>query len=121
MEPPVVLAALSGVAVCCASFPDYLVYKVVFPENLVEHYFDIVAGVPIAVVIETPSLFEDSRQFHALWAHELDIGLRGFVPVLECSLLFCLSPEHFVVTIRVERRVNVNKVYAGVRKFLELV
>ena len=79
------------------------------------------AGVPIAMVIEAARLFEHSCQFDAARAHELDIGLGGFMPVLEGAFLFRLAPEHFIVAVGVEWRIDVDQVHAGVRKFPELV
>jgi hypothetical protein len=38
-------------------------------KNLVEHGLDLVAGVPVAMVIETARLLEDTGKFNATWAH----------------------------------------------------
>lgn len=48
------------VVVRAGSFPNDLVLEVVLAENLVEHDFDVVAGVPVAVVIETASFFQNA-------------------------------------------------------------
>ena len=101
--------------------PYNFVLKEVFSKSLVEHDFDVVGGVPVAVVIEAPGFLENARHFHASWTHEFNIGLRGFVPILECPLLFCLAPEHFIVAVGIKGRVDVNQIHAGVRQFLQLV
>jgi len=38
------------------SLPNNFVLKIIFPENLVEHDLDVVAGVPVAVVIKAAGL-----------------------------------------------------------------
>src|SRR5712671_6099857 len=45
------------------SLPDDFTLEVVLPENPVEHDFDVVGGVPVAVIIKAAGLFEDARQF----------------------------------------------------------
>ena len=72
------------------AFPNYLIEKVILPENLIEHDLGVVGGVPVAVVVEAAGLLEDAGQFHAARAHEVDVGLRAGVAVLEGALL--LSP-----------------------------
>ena len=79
------------------------------------------ACVPIAVIVEAARLFQHTRQFHATRAHEFDVGLRGFMPVIEGPLLFRLAPKHLIVAIGIERRVNVDEVNATVRQLLELL
>ena len=71
---------------------------------------------PVAVVVEAAGLLEDAGQFDAARAHELDVGLGGLVAILEGALLLRLAPEDFVVAVRVERRVDVDQVDAGVRQ-----
>jgi len=36
---------------CVSSFPDDFILERLFVENLVEHHFDVVAGVPVAVIV----------------------------------------------------------------------
>ncbi len=36
------------------------------------------------------------------------------MPICERAFLFCLSPEDFVVAVRIERRVDVNQIDARV-------
>ena len=90
-------------------------------KNLVEHLLDVVAGVPVAVIVEAARLFEHARQFDAAGAHELDVGLGGFVTIVEGTLLPGLSPEHFVVAIGVKRRVDVDEVDGVGGELLELL
>ena len=100
--------------------PDNLTLKVVFSENLIEHHLDVMAGVPIAVEVKAAGLFENARQLDAAGPHELDVSLRGFMPVVKGPLLFRLAPENLVIPIGIERRINVDEVDAGVGQLLEL-
>lgn len=104
----------------CA-FPDDFVLKIVFAENLVEHHFDVVRGVPVAVVVKTSGLFQDASQLDAPRPHEFDIGLRGSVTILERSFLPRLTPENFVVAVRIERRIDVDQVDRRVWQFFQLI
>jgi hypothetical protein len=47
--------------------------------------------------------------------------LRAGVTVFKGAFLLCLTPKDFVIAIRVEGRVNVNQVNAGIGKLFELV
>ena len=38
--------------------------------------FDVVAGVPVAVIIEAAGFLEHAMQFNAARAHVIDVGLR---------------------------------------------
>ena len=49
--------------------------KIIFCQNLVEHDLDVVAGVPVAVVIKAAGLFEDAGQLHAARAHVVNVSL----------------------------------------------
>ncbi len=70
-------ASLTEIALYCArTLPDDFVSKEVLAENLVEHDFDIMAGVPVAVIIEATGFLEDAVQLDAPRAHELDVSLR---------------------------------------------
>ena len=121
MNSPVLRPTLLSVAVRAAALPNDFVLELVLPENLVEHDFDVVGGVPVAVIVEAAGRFEHPVQLDAARAHELNIGLRGGVPVFEGALLFGLAPEHFIVAIRVERRVDVDEIDARRREFLKLL
>ena len=68
MHTAIMLRALFSVAVRVRSFPDDLVLKLVLAKNLVEHDFDVVAGVPIAVIVEAAGLL----QRHAPVRHNAD-------------------------------------------------
>jgi hypothetical protein len=43
----------------CHSITNNIVLKIIFAENLVDHGLDVVAGMPVAVVIKAAGLFED--------------------------------------------------------------
>jgi hypothetical protein len=49
-----------------------------------------------------------------------DIVTRG-VPVVERAFLFRLAPEHFVVAVGIERRVDGDQIHAAVGQFLQLL
>ncbi len=98
--------------------PDNLVLKVVLAENPIEHHLDVMAGVPVAVIVEAARLLQHPSQFHAARAHELNVGLGGLVAVFEGALFFGLAPEHLVIAVGVERRIDVDQVNRGVRQFL---
>jgi hypothetical protein len=59
----------------CA-LPNNVVLKVILANYLIEHNLNIVAGVPIAVIIKTACFLEDARQLNASWAHKLNVCLR---------------------------------------------
>ena len=88
--------------------------------NLVEHDFDVVAGVPVAVVIKAAGLFEDAGELHAARAHVVNVSLGVLVAVFKGALLLGLAPKDLVVAVGVEGRVNVNQVHAGVGQLGEL-
>src|ERR1017187_4749286 len=75
---------------------------------LIEYDLDVVAGVPVAVIIKAVGLFEDARQLFAARAHVVNVSRSGFVAVVKPPLLARLRPENFVVAVGIERRVNVN-------------
>ena len=102
------------------SLPDDFILKIIFAENLVEHDLDVVAGVPVAVVIKAAGLFEDAGELHAARAHVVNVSLGGLVAVFKGALLPGLAPEDFVVAVGVEGRVNVNQIHAGVGQLGEL-
>jgi hypothetical protein len=64
--------------------------KIIFAEN--RHGFDVVAGVPVAVVIKAAGLFEDAGQLHAARADVVNVGAGGFVAVFKGALLLGLAP-----------------------------
>ena len=92
------------------STPHNLILKIVLPKNLVEHHLDVVAGVPVAVIVKAARLFQNAGEFHAARAHELDVCLGGFVAIIEGAFLLGLAPEDFIVAIGVEGRVDVDQV-----------
>ena len=69
----------------------------------VEHDLDVVAGVPVAVVIKAAGLFEDARQLQAARAHVVNVGLGVLVAVFKGALLPGLAPEDLVVAVGVEK------------------
>ena len=103
------------------SLPNNFVLKVIFPENLVEHDLDVVAGVPVAVVVKASGLLEHAGQFDASRVHVADVGLSGGVTVIEGPLLLVLAPEGLVIAIAVERGIDVDQVHAGGREFFQLI
>ena len=60
--------------------------------NLVEHDLDVVAGVPVVVVIKAAGLFEDAGELHAARPHVVNVGAGGFVAVFKGALLLGLAP-----------------------------
>src|SRR5437773_5149006 len=66
----------SNVSVSVRSLPHDLILKLVLAENLVEHNFDVMAGVPVAVIIEATGFLEDAMQLDTARAHKLDVSLR---------------------------------------------
>jgi hypothetical protein len=66
--------------------------------------------VPVAVVVEGAGLFQQARELRAAGAHGVDVRLRGGVAVLVGPLLLRLAPEHLVVAVGVERRIDVDQV-----------
>src|SRR6266446_6914272 len=70
-------ASLTEIALYCAgTLPDDFVSKEVLAENLVEHDFDIMTGVAIAVVVEAAGFLQHTVQLDATRAHKLDVSLR---------------------------------------------
>src|SRR5579863_1740225 len=63
------------VAMGGGSFPDDLCLEKIVAKNLVEHHLDVMAGMPVAVIVKAACFFEDASELHASRAHELDIGL----------------------------------------------
>jgi len=69
------------------------------------------------MIEERPIFLENARQLHAAWAHELDVCLGRRMAVFEGTLLFGFAPEHFVIPVRVKRRVDINEVDARIGEF----
>ena len=46
------------ICVCSCSFPDDFVFKIAFVKNLIEHDLDVVASVPIAMVVKAARSLE---------------------------------------------------------------
>ena len=78
-------------------------------------------GVPVAVVVEAASLFQNAVQLDTARAHVIDVGLGRFMSIFKAAFLFRLAPENLVIAVRVERRVDVNQIDARVWKFAELI
>ena len=108
------------IVVCARPLPHDFVLKVIFAKNVIEHHFDVMAGVPVTVIIKAAGLFEHTRQLFAARPHVINVSLGGFVAVVESPLLARFRPEDFVVAVGVERRVNVNEVHADVGQAAEL-
>jgi len=98
--------------------------EIIFAEN--PHGLDVVAGVPVAVVIKAAGRFEDAGELHAARAQVVNVGLGVLVAVFKGALLLGLAPKvraglaTIVVAVGVEGRVNVNQIHAGVRQLGEL-
>ncbi|MBN1508156.1 MAG: hypothetical protein JW955_14995 [Sedimentisphaerales bacterium] len=88
-----------------AALPNDLVRETVLSEDLIEHDFDVVGGMPVAVVVEGAGLLEDSAELDATGAHEVDVSGGGGVTVFKSAFLLCLAPEDLIVAIGVEGRV----------------
>ncbi len=78
------------------------------------------AGVPVAVVIKAAGFFEDAGELHATRAHIVNVSLGVLVAVFKGALLLGLAPEHFVVAVGIEGRVNVDQIHAGIGQLGEL-
>src|SRR5258705_11571673 len=70
----------------------HLILKIILSKNLVEHDLDVVAGVPVAVVIKAAGLFEDAGELHAARAHVVNVSLGVLVAVFKGTLLLGLAP-----------------------------
>src|SRR6185295_14164183 len=73
--------------------PDDLVEEVVLSESLIQHDLDVMASMPIAVVVERAGFLKHTGQLYAAGPHVIDVRLRVRVPVLECTFLLGLTPE----------------------------
>ncbi|MGD0767873.1 MAG: hypothetical protein ABSB42_06720 [Tepidisphaeraceae bacterium] len=60
-------------------------------------------------------------KLYASRPHEVDVRLRRFVAILEGPFLFRLSPKHLVISVGIERRVDVDQVDALFRQLRKLV
>ena len=116
------LVAPCFVSLCALlRFQTISFWKLFSPKNLIEHHLDVMAGVPIAVIVKAAGLIENPRQLDASGAHKFDVGLRGFMAVVKGAFLLRLAPEDLVIPIGVEGRINVDEVDAGVGQLLELL
>ena len=91
-------------------FPDNLCAEIVRSKYLIQHYFDVVAGVPVAVVVEAAGGLEYPVQFRYARTHVADISHSIAVAVVEGTLFLVVAPKHFVVAVGVEGRVNIDQV-----------
>jgi hypothetical protein len=73
------------------------------------------------MVVERSSPFENPGNLDATGPHVLDIGASRLMPILEGTLLLRFAPEYLIVSIRIERRVNIAEIDALPRKLLELI
>lgn len=121
VQPPVVLASLKGIRVGRTAFPDDFVLKILVAENLIEHHLDVVARVPVTVIVEAAGRFQDTCDLHATRPHVLDVGLSGSVAILKRPLLLRLAPEHLIIAIRIERRIDISQIVAAIRKLAKLL
>lgn len=56
------------------ALPNDFVNEVVLAEDLVEHHLDVMAGVPVAVIIEAAGFLEHAVQLEAARAHVVDVS-----------------------------------------------
>src|SRR4051812_228875 len=109
---------VSGKAIHLPAFgngpsPHDFVSKACDAKDIVEHYLEVVARMWIAVKIERPGLFQDSMKLSCTFAHPLNIVTYTALPsVLKRPHFGLISPYNFVNTIREERRIQIDKVYA---------
>ena len=47
-------------------FRNDFVLKIIFTEHFIKHRLYVMAGVPVAVIIQAAGLFQDARQSNAL-------------------------------------------------------
>jgi hypothetical protein len=50
------------VVVCARSFPNDFVLEIIFAKDFIEHHLDVMTGVPVAMVIETPGLTSSTAE-----------------------------------------------------------
>jgi len=113
--------SLLSIAMRRLALPNDFIDEIVLAENLVEHDFDVMASVPVAVVIEAASFLKHPVQLDAAGPHVFNVRLGRFVPVFEGAFLFRFTPEHFVVPVRVERWVNIDEIDTAVRQLAKLL
>ena len=90
-------------------------------KNLIEHHLDVVAGVPVTVVVKAAGFLEHAMQLDAARPHILDVSLGRFVTVCEAAFLLRLAPKHLVIAVRVERRVDVDQIEARLGQLTQLI
>ena len=73
--------------------PDDFALKIIFAENLVEHHLDVMAGVPVAVVIKAAGLFEDAGHLRATRPHVVNVSLVDSWRSSKPPLLVRLGPK----------------------------
>ena len=59
---------------------------------------------------------DDAGELRAAETHVIDVGLRGSVAIFEGSLFFGLAPEDFIISIGVERRIDVDQIHTRIRQ-----
>ena len=123
MQPTKVSAALLCACALCdvCPLPNNFIDELILAENLVEHHLYVVAGVPVAVIVEAAGFLEHPCEFDAARPHEVDVCLGRFMTVLKRAFLFGLAPEHFVVSIGVERRIDIDQIDTAVRQLAKAV
>ena len=95
--------------------PRYFVLELIFTEHLITHYLDIMAGMPITMTIEAPGVFEHTGKLYTSRPPEIRDRLASrHVCLRQLRFFFCLPLEYFVISIRIERRVDVDQVNAFV-------
>jgi hypothetical protein len=121
VNPAEVLRPLFRVIVGRLPLPNNLIDERGLTKNLIEQNLNVVAGMPIAVIVEASSWLENTRQLDHSGSHEVDVCLRRFVAVVKRSSLPFLLPKDFVAAAGVEWRVDVDEINAAIGKTLQLV
>lgn len=104
--------ALLGVVVGRLPLPDNFIDESVFPENPIKHHFDVMTGVPVAVIEERPSRLQHTGELLTTWSHEVDVSLCRCVPVIKGPLFLCLAPKYLVIPVRIKWWVYVDQIHA---------
>lgn len=99
--------------------PEDFIDETVLTKNLIKHDLDVSARVPVAMVVERPSSFQDAGEFVTARTHELEIGCGRSIAVLKGTFLplLLIGPEHFIVPTRIERRIDIDQVNAASGSF----
>ena len=99
----------AGIGMSSRALPNNVVLKIILADDLIEHNLDVVACMPVAVIVKAARLLEHARHLNTARSHELDISLGRSVSVLKGAPFLGLTPKDFVISIRVEWRIDVDQ------------